>query len=336
MLKRRSIYFLSLASLVTLAGCWGKKDDKSITPSTNIKPGDTSLVLLTINGQPKITVNSLDADVNELAEFDQQTKMLLMFDPEGAKERIFREQKRLAVIEEWGIKNGIANLPDYQAKLARILNHVYKQLFFEQFLEQHKVNVTDADVQLYYDQNKDQDYRILIAPAGIKSQSVEFATKAAADAFVVKLKQAGVTELEKVAKEQDPKLLVRNLGNINENSYADKEIKEAVLKQQKFPAVLVVQNKEKNKFVVVVAYGQEAAKYHDFDAIKDQLKQMLLPRKIGEMLEIKIPEYALQLNVVENNSYFDDLKKAKAIARNGADDQKSNDVDELIDLDKAE
>ena len=286
----KSIYYLSLVSLVILSGCWGKKKESSET----IGADDQSVVLLTLNGSPKITVNKLEADLNELAEMDQQVKMMMMFDPVGTKERVFKEQSRMAVIEEWAVSNGVRNDAEYQSKKAKIMGHVEKQLDFEQFLNKHKVEVTEVDILEYYNANKDQDYRILISPAGIKTQAVEFATKDGANAFATKLKQAGAGEIDKLAKEQ--KLFVRNLGNVNENSYADKDVKEAVLKVKTFPAILVVEDKEKNKFWAVAAQSQEVAKYQDFDKIKDSLKQMLLPKKIGEMLEIRVPEYAAQFN----------------------------------------
>jgi len=303
--KNRSIYYLSLASLMVLSGCWGKKKTDEMSA---VSADDNSIVLLSINGTPKITVKNLESDLNELAEMDQQIKMMLMFDPEGTKERIFKEQKRMAIIEEWAQNSGARNNADYQNKKAQIMRHVARQLDFEQFLNSHKVDVTDVDVLDYYNQNKDQDYHILISPAGIKTQTVEFTTKDAANSFLTKLTAAGNDKLEKLANDQ--KLFVRNL-NINENSYADQEIKDAVLKLKKFPSSLIVEEKGKNKCLVVVAQAQEAAKYQEFDKVKDALKQMLMPKKIGEMLEIKIPEYAAQFSLVENTTYFDDLKNAK-------------------------
>ena len=302
----RSISYLSLAGLMLLSGCLDKTK-KNESPSA-VSNDDQSLVLLSVNGVPKITVNNLEADLNELSEMDQQIKMMLMFDPEGTKERVFKEQKRMAIIEEWARVSGVRQSEEYQTKKARIMNHVCRQLDFEQFLNTHKVEVTDADVRDYYNQNKDQDYHILISPAGIKTQTIEFATNEAAQQFVTKLKEMGINQIDKLASEQ--KLFVRNL-NINENSYADKEIKEAVLKVKNFPQILIVADKEKGKFWVVAAQAQEAAKYQEFDKVKDALKQMLMPKKMNEMLEVKIPEYGLQFNLVENSNYFEDLKNAK-------------------------
>lgn len=334
MIKRssNSVFYLSLIGLITLSGCLGSK--KNEPSRSGIKPGDNSVVLLTIGGEPKITVNSLDAAVNELAEMDQQTKMLMIFDPEGTKERIFRQLKQLAVVGEWAAKAGVHQTAEYQEELSRILHHIQSQLDFKYFLDQHQVVVSDEDVKNYYDQNKDQDYRILIAPAGVKTQAVEFSTKALADSFAAKAKQAGAAEFEKVAKEQ--KLIARNLGNINDGSYADKEIKDAVLKLQKFPAILVIEDKDKNKCWVVAAQGQESAKYHDFDQIKDQISQMLTPKKIGEMLEVKVPEYSTQFGVVENTDYFDGLRKAKNANKKSDELAEQVDGDDLLSLDRPE
>lgn len=323
----RSIFYLSLASLLILSGCldkFRKKDNESTVSSD-----DQSVVLLSVNGVPKITVNNLDADINELSDMDQQIKMMLMFDPEGTKERIFKEQKRMAIIEEWARVSGVRNSDEYQNKKARIMNHVGRQLDFEQFLNTHKVEVTDADVLDYYNQNKDQDYHILISPAGIKAQTIEFAKQNQAQEFADKLKQAGIDQIDKLANEQ--KLFVRNL-NINENSYADKDIKEAVLKIKNFPAVLMIPDQEKTKFWVVAVQGHQAAKYQEFDKVKDSLKQMLMPKKMNEMLEIKIPEYGAQFNLVENSTYFEDLKNAKKASAPVIDMQEQSENGEEQDM----
>lgn len=326
----RSIFYLSLASLIVLSGCLDKFKKKENESAVN--NDDQSLVLLTVNGVPKITVNNLEADLNELSEMDQQIKMMLMFDPEGTKERVFKEQKRMAIIEEWARVSGVRDSAEYQSKKARIMNHVGRQLDFEQFLNTHKVDVTQADVLDYYNQHKDQDYHILISPAGIKTQTVEFATQNDAQEFVNKLKQAGINQIDKLANEQ--KLFVRNL-NINETSYADKDIKEAVLKMKNFPAVVIVPDQEKGKFWVVAAQEHQAAKYQEFDKVKDALKQMLMPKKVGEMLEVKIPEYGEQFNLVENTTYFEDLKNAKKNSVSNAsmiDMQDQNENGEEFDM----
>lgn len=310
MQNSRSVYYLSLASLIILSGCWCKKSQDEMPA---IAADDTSVVLLKLNGVPKITVNKLEENLNELAEMDQQIKMMLMFNPEETRAQVFQQQKRMAVIEEWASSNGIKNEADYKQKKAKIMEHIDKQLAFEQFLNHHKVEISEADLLDYYNQNKDQDYRILLAPAGIKSQAVEFSSKDSANKFLHKLKQSGVDHINKLAKEQ--KLFVRDLGNVNENSYADQAVKDAILNVSKLPSMLVVANKDQDKFWVVVAQSKETAQYHEFEKIKDDLRQMLMSKKIGEMLEAKVAEYAAKFDLVENSAYFDELKNNKKMAQ---------------------
>lgn len=306
--KQQLVYVLSLTSLVVLlAGCWGKS--KQADSAAEISADDTSVVLLKVNGVPKITVNSLDADINEIAAMDQQLKLMMMFNPEETRERVFQEKKRMAVIAEWAVSNGVRNEPEYQQKKAKIMKHVDMQLDFEQFLNKHKVEISDEDVLKYYNENKTQDPRILISQAGVKAVGVEFADHEAANKFYHKLKQSGADHIDKLAK--DHKHFVRNFGNVNEASYADQAIKEALAKVAKFPTVLLVTNQDKTKFWVVVAQAQEELKYHDFEKIKENLKQGLASKAIGEMLEVKIPEYAKGFELVENENYFTELKNNK-------------------------
>lgn len=303
----RVIYFLSLSSLVVLAGCWAKK--KETESAAGIDTDDLSEVLLQINDVPKVTVNSLEKDINELVELDQQLKLMMMFNPEETRERVFQEKKRMAIIEEWALNHNVRNDPQYQQKRAKIMQHVDMQLDFEQFLNQHKVEVNDADVLAYYEQNKTQDPRILITPAGIKSQAVEFSARNTAEQFYHELKKAGPSALEKLAEEQ--KYFVRNLGNVNETSYADPAIKAAVNKIDCFPAVLLVENQDQTKFWVVVAQSVETAKYQEFEKVKESIKQLLASKAMGEMLEAKIPEYGKQFAIYENEQYFNDLRNKK-------------------------
>lgn len=323
--NKQIVYVLSLVSLVVLSGCWGKK--KNTNDLDVIDSNDNSLVLLKINGNPKITVDSLEADINEIADMDQQLKLMMMFNPEETRERVFQEKKRMAIIDEWARKNNIADGDSYSQKRNKIMKHVDMQLNFEEFLNQHKVDVSDADVLDYYNQNKEQDPRILVSQAGVKSQAVEFSTHHDAQHFYNQLKHAGVDSLENLAKEH--KHFVRNLGNVNEASYADQAIKDAVLKITKFPAILLVENTDKTKFWVVVAQGQEAVKYQEFDKVKDSLKQMLISKAMGDMLDARIPEYAKSFDVVENDNYFNELKnKKQELMQDLQDDQDDNSEEE--------
>ena len=205
--KKSNLYFLSLSSLIILSGCWGKKakDQEALV----VDPADTSVVLLKVNGTPKVTVNSLEADINEISEMDQQLKLMMMFNPEDTRERVFQEKKRMAVIEAWALKNGVRNNPQYQAKRAKIMQHVDMQLDFEQFLTSHKVDVTPEEVLAYYEENKTQDPRILISQAGVKTQAVEFSDQKVANVFYKELKKAGADQLEELAKAQ--KYFVRDM-----------------------------------------------------------------------------------------------------------------------------
>lgn len=319
MIKHRSktVYYLSLVGLTAgLVGCWGKDCKKSCDVAVEIPASDKSVVLLSVGGKSRVTLNSLEKDLNEIAEMDQQAKMMLQFDPEGTKERMFDEQKRMVVVQEWASQNGVRSKEEYQKKLDRIINHVQKQLDFEQFLKAHAVEVDPADVQKYYDDNKEQDYRILISPAGVKASGIEFDTKAKADEFAAQA--LTVSAFEKLAK--DKKLSPRSLGTVNERSYVDSAVKKALAEAKHVPAVLVVKCADSKKYMVVAAMAKEVAKYQDFDKVRDAIEQMLKQKKMVEMLEVKIPAYAEQYKVVENKDYFTDLKKAREEAAKKAEE----------------
>lgn len=265
-------------------------------------------VLLSIEGSPALTVKDIDTFIDQIAGADEQVKSMLQ-NPEY-KERIFQDKKRAIVLGKWAKDAGVREKKEYKDKEKNVLEAVRTQLDAEEFVKHHSIDVSDSDAKKYYDESKNQDPRILISPAGVKSAAVVFDSQSAANDFAKKLKDSKAKDIEKMAKEQ--KLTVLPLGVVNEEAFfVDAKVKEKIMATRQTPEVIVVKGDD-NKYWVVVAQKKETAQYRPFDKIKDTIKQALKAKKTEEVFENELKKIEQKLNIVENKQYFQDLKQTKA------------------------
>lgn len=108
-----------------------------------IESDDDSLVLLSIDGSPKITVNSFEAILNLLAENEPRVKMMLVHSPKDARESLFGDLKEKFIAEEWAIKSGAREDTAYKKKLDMEIRLLQRGLDFEFFLKEHEINTKE-------------------------------------------------------------------------------------------------------------------------------------------------------------------------------------------------
>ena len=287
---------IALSSLVILPGCFNKSENKSEDKKA------TGEVLISANGKPFLTEHELENFLEQAAEADPQTRMMITMMPEGVKEQALEAKKRAAIISEWAKHEGVRDSQDYKTKKALITQSIDESLDNEAFMKKHKVEVSDKEAREFYDENKLKDPRFKISQEGTKAFGVSFDTESSAKEFLDSVKSK-VSEIEKLAESK--KLKTRDFGIVNQESYAPKAIKEAILKA-KIPSVQIV--KEDNKFWVVASLTKEAAKYHSFDDLKDGIKRMLEGQKMEEMMTKELPKYEKQFGVKVNEDYLKNLK----------------------------
>lgn len=301
--------------IVSLPGCnWFKKSDDAST-SASSSDAQNSAVLLTANGKAILTAQEFEDFLNKASEGNEQIKLMLQFVPDF-KEQLFTMKKRAAIISQWAKKKNVRDSKDYKDKEKAILDSVREGLDSEEFLRAYPAEISDVDLQKYYDENKDKDQRLAQTLAGIKAVSVSFnGNSAAASEFADAVNKAG-KDLEKVAKSR--KLQVAQLGSVNEESMIDAKIKEKVLSAKTFPTVFVVKD-EKGKFFVVAAKSREQAQYRPFEQVKEMIARVLKPKKIEEMLELELPKLEKEFNIVEDRSYFEaEKQKAQSASEEAA------------------
>jgi hypothetical protein len=314
----------------TVTASSGQLDTKTSSASSDTN-GDT--VLLSMAGKPVLTVTEFDEFLAEVASNDPQIGFVLQYDPIRVKEGLFENKVQLMIMGEWAKTSGIRNTEKYQAEEQKKLEQIRLMLDVQTFIQDHKVEVTAADIKAYYEKNKDTDRRLLLSPAGIEAKAVRFEKeqKTKADEFAHKLKNNPKETLENLAKTGD--LDVSNLGIINDDSTnVMPEIKDAILAVQKFPHVAVVQCED--DYWVINATGKVAAKYRPLEQVQDGLRELLLPEKTKQMIDTELPKLAQKFKIVENKQYFVELKQKQAVKAEQAEIiDLSEDLDNLDNLD---
>lgn len=306
-MKTKTVSKLSLLGVLLLSApaCWKglSSDKKELTVQDAEDLNDGSEALVTVGGKTKLTVKSFEALLDSLAAENEQFKMMIQFMPD-IKEQVFNAKKNAIVHSEWAKNEGVADSDEFKKKYKMICDGVKDQLNHEFFTKNHKVEVSDADAKKFYDDNKDKDQRLVKSPAGTKAESVTFASKDAADAF-----KAKVTSANFDAEAKAENLTVKDLGLVTDSSFQiGSDAKKAIL-DAKAGTVLVA--KDDKDYLVINVTAKAAAEYHEFDKVKDGLKQMLQGQKTEEAAQKATEDYSKKIDLTANAKYFEDIKKQR-------------------------
>ncbi len=309
MLKNKFIStgLLSIALLGLPACSWlskikdgeGCSECTSCSATTDTKANQ---VLISIDGRPALIAKEFEDYLEQVAEENEQFKLMLQFMPDF-KEQLFDMKKRSIIFSEWAKKNGVRNSKDYKDKERKYLDAIRESLDAREFIKQHNIEVNDADIQKYYEENKNKDPHIMIAGEGIKSLGISFSKQAAAEEFA---KKVNAGNFEKLAKSKN--LNVEDLGNVNKDSMTDERIREKIFNAKTYPTVLTVKDKN-GKYWIILAKGKEAAQFRPLEQVKEVIKRSLSPKKMQEMLDLEVPKYEKEYKVTEDKKYFQDAKK---------------------------
>ncbi|HLB40483.1 MAG TPA: hypothetical protein VJJ83_01710, partial [Candidatus Babeliales bacterium] len=125
---------------------------KSAATAKSALTDDT--VLLAMDHKPVLTVKDFTSFVNEIAQSDQQIFWMLQVDPARVQANLYEAKVRALLIGEWAQKDGIRNTPEYKAEEQELLERIRMMLDNQAFIRAHQVEVTEADLQKYYDEHK--------------------------------------------------------------------------------------------------------------------------------------------------------------------------------------
>lgn len=298
---------LVIALVVLLPQCdWGKKEDtqKNDTfPASAVGAGE---VLLTIDGQPRITVDRFENYMNTVLEAQPQLKQLIGLMPDAEME-LFRSMSSEELLQAWMSKNQIDQQESYKKDFQMIIDFGKRQLALKYFQEAHPIKISDAEVKKYYEENKKSIPELMTARGGVSGMAIGFDKPEDAQAFFAKVKDP---KADFVQIARDAKMIIKDLKEVNELSFdVDAPLRDKLITLKKMPAVELVTGKEKTW--VVKAVSKQDAQYVPYDQIKPRLEAFLQQQKMGEMFTTELEKLKNEFKVVENKSYFERKKKLK-------------------------
>lgn len=295
-----------ILSLIVLPGCalvdWfkGKSNGAEQTSSAvEITPQAGDAVLVTMDGKPVITESMLQEKFNQVLEDNPQLKAILPLMP-TAKQDLLNAMVSEAIINKYAAEKGIENNPQYQKELACMIESVKSMLKSKYFAVDHPVNVTEAEVKKFYEENKAAMPDLLLSHGGVKAVGISFDKEADAKAFAEKAK-AGFS---KAAADSNLKDKITDFKFVNNQSLGiDAALRGKIAAIKKTPVVEVIKDGT-GKFWVVHATEIESAKYRPFEQVQAGIKQFVEKEKRVEDLKNQINKLKQKYNVVVNEDYF--------------------------------
>lgn len=317
-MKRNVALMLVMSSLVFLPACkpwqWvkdklgmnkGASHDNEATKMADalVREGD---VLVSMDGKPVISTKSLEHEFAQLLIENPQLQAVLPMMPE-AKTNFLQGMISQALVDRYVAEKGIDQKADYQRELARMEHSIRRMLNTKYFSQEHAVEVSDADVEKFYEDNKKSMAELMLSRGGTKAAAVMFDREDAARAFAVKAKGR---DLARVAKESGVADRVRDFNFVNDQSLGiDANVKNKVVSMTKVPAVEVVKGTDKH-FWVVQATEKQEQKYRPIDQVRAGLKQYIEKERRMAMFDKEIAKLRAEYHVVVN----DDALKAQRVA----------------------
>ncbi|MEX0849260.1 MAG: peptidyl-prolyl cis-trans isomerase [Candidatus Dependentiae bacterium] len=300
--KKHFCLSLLLAPLVFLSGCL-PGDDKTTAAGSNSTAAksldDGSEVLLTIDGRPVITLNSLNAEFDRLLEESPQLAQVLPFMPD-AKSNFLQGMVNQEVVDYYISNKGLDRTPEYVQEFEKTMDQVKKMLNTKYFGEKHPVKVSEAEVRAFYEENKNKLPDLMISQGGVKAEGVSFNKEDDAKAFLAKAKE-GKADFEKVAKDAGFADNYRDFKMVNNQSLAiDPALRSKLVSLNRFPTNELV--KVGDMWWVVKAHSKEEPKYRPLDdQLKPSLEEYLKKQKQMELFEKVIDGYKKEFNVIVND-----------------------------------
>jgi hypothetical protein len=317
--KQLAICGFLLISGLFFVGCdWFKKLGSKETSSSSVLSGD---VLMSIDGQPVLTVAEYEKQLDMARAANPQIDMILQMMPNAEREFVFRGISTSKLMKAWADKEGITKNSDFKEQQKHLHEAMDLQLYMKAFDEKHPINISESDIERFYHEKKDSIPGLAITQAGVDTSFVRFTSKAKAQLFFDKVKDAKkADEFKKIAegnKEQ------ANQSVINDKSPFSDALKQAVLDIKKFPSVHIVKVSD-NGYWVVLATGKSEAKYHDLKSpqVQQGLRKMIEDERKAQLIEKEIEKIKQDMNVKENTSYFEQKEASKRASnqQQGSDD----------------
>ncbi len=301
-----------IVTLSFLPGCLdfsgGNKQDQAqvVSTATGTLAVPSSEVLVTMQGKPAVTIESLELEREKFLKANPQIKQALAeMDPQAAvgfDRNILEGLIHQIIVDQHIIDNKIHETAAYQAELADLHKAMERMLNSKYFTEQKTVTVSDAEARAYYEANKNQIRGAMISQGGVGAIGIEFEDGAAARAFAARARTAA-GGFKKVAQDDGLNAQIKDFKLVNNQSVGiNEQLRDKITGIKTVPSIEIFE--VNGKFWVINATSQEEAKYVPYEQAKDNIKQMLEQNKRMELFEKEINALRSQYGVEVNEEYF--------------------------------
>ncbi|MBP6870042.1 peptidyl-prolyl cis-trans isomerase [Candidatus Babeliales bacterium] len=340
--KKSVVSLLLVGSLFMLTGCLGEKTkDVTVQDELSSHTGDVnkSEVLLSIDGKPVLYVDEFEDQKMMAQQTNQQLNMILQMMPDAEYSMLFKSIEAGHLMKAWVVREGLDKEAKFVKQMEQYIEAIKLQMYMRLYEDAHPINVTDHEAEAFYKAKRDQIPGLILTPAGVDVVYVNFATKAQAEAFAVKVKDGSEKHFKAAAKDASLKTESMIIGS---DSAVNDALKHVVLATTKFPAKEIVKIDD-NSYWVVGMLKKQDAQYRTFDTpeVKQGITKMCKDEKREVELTKQIENLMTDFNVVENKAYFDNKKQNQTKALSGIEKlvmqaQQSAQDDEGLDLSEAD
>lgn len=287
--------------VLLLAGCapldWVKEKtgaNKSSTGTAAAGLNDGSKVLATLNGKAIVTEKSFNEAFDRILEENPQLKQMLPMIP-NIKGQFLKGMVSQEVVNKYIEDNNIQASKAYQDELEQTIRSMKSALNTKYFTQQFPVTISDAEVQKYYDEHKQEIPELLISGGGVKASGISAKTEAEAKQIVA---AAQGKNLAQYAAAANKKANFRDFGSVTDKSTGiDTGLKVKIMALKKFPTVEVLKATD-GTFWVIAATGMQEAQYQPFEKIKNELKGYLENKNRGDKINAEIERLNKEYNLV--------------------------------------
>jgi hypothetical protein len=267
--------------------------------------GVTGKPLVTMNGIPIVTMESLEAEQEKLFEANADLKEVIGLSMNSAQfKRSFAEGlTNQAIIDREIVERGISETSEYKKELKEGFTAVERMVNTKFFTQTFDVHVNDAEVRKFYEGNKASMPQLITSRGGIKAAGVMFDTEQDARAFAAQVANQG-NDLKKAAQVANIQGKVRDFMNVSQQSIGiDQELKNKLLGTSKFPTTDVVKTKD-NKVWVVTAIEKEEPQYRPFEQVKAEIKDYLERAEQGNRFDEEIEKLKKKYDIKMDETFF--------------------------------
>lgn len=296
---------IMIGSLMVLPGCgmldWIKDKLGSKPGSAQRDAGqDGSAVLVTINGQPLITKGMLEVEKKKLLDANPQLQaMIALMDEKQLDRNLMEGLTSREIIRKYVKDHSIEQSEKYKKDYDMVLGQVKDALNTRYFMEALSVEVADAEIEKFYNENKDAMPNLLTSRGGIRAAGASFSNEQAAKDFAAKVK-AAKNNINKAAKDSGLAAdKVKDFKLVNDQSLGiDNELKSKITAMKSFPRVETF--KVGKEYWVVAATKKEDSQYRPLEQVKAEIKQAIEKDKTMKRFEEEVAslkgEYKIQVN----------------------------------------